>query len=501
MSQLKFECLDQMGVKFSRLVTDSRQIKVGDTFVAYPGTQRDGRQFIPQAIANGANAVIWEAENFEWNTAWRVPNLPIAGLQQRAGEIADYVYGAPSQKLAVIGVTGTNGKTSCSQWIANALNFLNKRSAVIGTLGNGFPDALQPTLNTTPEAITVHGLLAEYLQEGAQAVVMEVSSHALSLGRVNAVHFDTALFTNLTRDHLDFHGDMASYAAAKRQLFDRQNLRVAVLNLDDEAGREWIKFINNQGVGVIGYGLSETARQTAEQLGIRFVLGESLSMNAQGMHLSIQSSWGSAALHSCLLGRFNASNLLGSLAVLLALDINLSDAVQALAMQQAVAGRMQTLNSLGKPTVVIDFAHTPDALEKVLQTLREVTVTSGKVICVFGCGGDRDVGKRPLMGKVASQLAEMCVVTSDNPRSENPQVVIDQIVAGMSGATQIILERSAAICASIAQAKAGDTVLLAGKGHEHYQEIAGVKYPFSDADWAQRALAVWPSPLSVGGGA
>lgn len=498
MSASQLAYLAKLGVKITRLVTNSRQIQPGDTFVAYPGTQCDGRDFIPQALAKGANAVLWEAENFEWNNAWNLANLPIVALRQRAGEIAASVYGAPSQKLAVIGITGTNGKTSCSQWIANALNFLHNKTALIGTLGNGFPGALQPTLNTTPEAITVQGLLAAYLRANAQTVVMEVSSHALVEGRVNGVQFDTALLTNLTRDHLDFHGDMANYAAAKRKLFQDKKLRVAVLNLDDETGCSWLKTLNNQHVTLVGYGLSATAQHTAKQLGIRFVLAESLNMSAQGMRLSIHSSWGSAILDSALIGRFNAANMLGCLAVLLTLDIHLNDAVQALAQQQAVLGRMQTLRLPGKPTVVIDFAHTPDALEKVLQSLRELTATNGKVRCVFGCGGDRDVGKRPMMGKVARQFADVCVVTSDNPRSENPHDIMAQIVAGMGASAEVIAERSAAICVSIAQAKVGDTVLLAGKGHEQYQEIAGVKYPFSDADWAQKALAVWPKPLSVG---
>ncbi len=498
MSASQLPYLAKLGVKITRLVTNSRQIQPGDTFVAYPGTQCDGRDFIPQALANGANAVLWEAENFEWNNAWNVANLPIAALRQRAGEIAAAVYGAPSQKLAVIGITGTNGKTSCSQWIANALNLLHNKTAVIGTLGNGFPDDLQPTLNTTPEAITVQGLLADYVRENAQTVVMEVSSHALAEGRVNGVQFDTALLTNLTRDHLDFHGDMANYAAAKRKLFQDKKLRVAVLNLDDETGCLWLKTLNNQDVMLVGYGLSATAQHTAKQLGIRFVLADSLKMTAQGMRLSIHSSWGSATLDSALIGRFNAANMLGSLAVLLTLDINLNDAVQALAQQPAVLGRMQTLHSPGKPTVVIDFAHTPDALEKVLQSLREVTASSGKVHCVFGCGGDRDAGKRPMMGKVARQFADVCVVTSDNPRSENPAAIMAQIVAGIGTSVEVIAERSAAICVSIARAEVGDTVLLAGKGHEQYQEIAGIKYPFSDADWAQKALAVWPKRLSVG---
>jgi UDP-N-acetylmuramoyl-L-alanyl-D-glutamate--2,6-diaminopimelate ligase len=360
-------------------------------------------------------------------------------------------------------------------------------------LGNGFPGDLQPTLNTTPEAISVHGLLADYARQGAQAAVMEVSSHALAQGRVNNVHYDVALLTNLSRDHLDFHGDMRSYASAKRRLFDWAHLKYAVLNLDDAFGVELAEALRDAEVEVIGYGLSDGALRLAERLGIRMVFGGGLQMDAQGMTLHIHSSWGGAELHSRLIGRFNAANLLGSLAVLLVSGMTLAAAVHELAQQKAVAGRMQTLGGKDKPTVVVDYAHTPDALEKVLQTLREVTPAgSGKIICVFGCGGDRDRGKRPMMGAVASRLADECIITSDNPRSESPMAIIDAILFGVEGETcQIKEDRAHAIFRAIATARATDTVLIAGKGHEDYQEINGVKYPFSDREFARRALSVW----------
>ncbi len=411
-----------------------------------------------------------------------MPNLAVQGLRHQAGLIADRVYDQPSQKLWMVGVTGTNGKTSCSHWLARTFSALGRKSALLGTLGNGFPSALQATANTTPDALLVHGLLAEYVQQGAQAAVMEVSSHALEQGRVNGVHYDVALLTNLTRDHLDYHGDMQSYAAAKRRLFDWVHLKYAVLNLDDAFGAELAEQLQDAAVEVIGYGLNDESLRLAERLGIRMVYGTLAQMDAQGLTLQLHTSWGAVALQSKLIGRFNASNLLGALAVLLVSEVGLDDAVRELGLQKAVAGRMQTLGGKNVPAVVVDYAHTPDALEKVLLTLREVTAPSdGRVICVFGCGGDRDRGKRPMMGTVASKFADVCIVTSDNPRSEEPRAIIDAIIMGMQGEYQVIEDRARAIAHAISKAQPIDTVLLAGKGHEDYQEINGVRHPFSDA--------------------
>ncbi len=493
------ELLAALGVSIKRLVTDSREITPGDTFVAYPGGQVDGRNYIAQAIANGANAVIWEAQHFAWNKAWQLPNLAVSELRKHAGAIADHVCAHPSEKLWVIGVTGTNGKTSCSHWLAQSLNALGRKTALIGTLGNGFPGALQPTLNTTPDAIRVHSLLAEYLQQGAQTVAMEVSSHALEQGRVNAVKYDVALLSNLSRDHLDYHGDMSSYAAAKRRLFDWQQLKYAVLNLDDAFGSELADQLQDAEVETIGYGLSDKALQQAERLGLRMLFGGNLRMDVQGLAMQVHSSWGGGELRSALLGRFNAANMLGTLAVLLVSGVELHEALHELAQLRAVAGRMQTLGGRGRPAVVVDYAHTPDALEKVLDALREVTLSAGgKLICVFGCGGDRDRGKRPMMGRVAAQRADVCIVTSDNPRSENPHDIIAAIVPGIeaglsdkAGSYQVVEDRALAIALAIRSAQAVDTVLLAGKGHEDYQEIGGVKHQFSDVAEAQRALKIW----------
>jgi UDP-N-acetylmuramoyl-L-alanyl-D-glutamate--2,6-diaminopimelate ligase len=487
------ELLEALGVRITRLVTDSREVKLGDTFVAYPGGQADGRQFIAQAIARGANAVIWEAHGFQWNDAWQVPNLAVRDLRHHAGELANHVYGSPSHKLWMIGVTGTNGKTSCSQWLAQSFNALGKKAAVIGTLGNGFPPDLEPTANTTPDAIRLQGLLVEYAAQGARVVAMEVSSHALAQGRVSGMKYDVALLTNLSRDHLDFHGDMESYAAAKRSLFNWKQLKYAVLNLDDAFGAELAAQLQEAGVEVIGYGLGTGATDLARRLKVRMVHGAALRVHAQGLELTIESAWGAATLSSNLLGRFNASNLLGTLATLLVSGVPLSDATSALERVRAVPGRMQTFGGGERPLVVVDYAHTPDALDKVLATLREVAAASrGNLICVFGCGGDRDRGKRPMMGNVASKLADACIVTSDNPRSEDPNSIIAEIVSGMHGDNHRVIEdRGEAVAQAIGGARREDTVLVAGKGHEDYQEVRGVKYPFSDSATVQRALDTW----------
>lgn len=504
-----------LDVPVTRLVTDSRHVGKGDTFVAYPGEKSDGRQFIAQAIAQGANAVIYEKsrtgnaqdkQDFIWKTNWHVPNLAVTELRQKAGWLADAVHVAPSEHLWTVGVTGTNGKTSTSHWIAKAFNDARRKCALIGTLGNGFADELQPTINTTPDAIQLHGLLADYLHHGARAVAMEVSSHALAQGRVTGVRFDVALLTNLSRDHLDYHGDMQQYADAKRQLFEWQSLKYAVVNLDDEFGSELALQLKDGQVEVVAYGLSDRALTLAGQYGLRMVHGKLLEMSAQGMRLEVHSSWGGAVMTSVLVGRFNAANLLGALAVLLVSDVEMGDAVQSLSEVQPVAGRMQQVGAQGQPAVIVDYAHTPDALEKVLLALREACLDAdkemgGKLICVFGCGGDRDKGKRGMMGRVAEMFSDHCIVTSDNPRSEAPQNIIDDVLADMeAGNHEVILDRAAAIKHAIALAQAGDTVLLAGKGHEEYQEINGIRQPFSDVQVARRELEKWSEPVAQTGG-
>jgi len=491
MNARRLDELISLGVEINRLVADSRDVRAGDTFVAYPGEQSDGRRHIAQAIARGANAVLCEARDLQWDATWRVPHLALHDLRQQAGFIADRIYGQPSRRLRMVGVTGTNGKTSISHWLAKSVSALDQKCALIGTLGNGFPDALQAGANTTPDALKVHELLAQFARQDAQATVMEVSSHALAQGRVNGVHFDVALLTNLTRDHLDYHGDMQHYATAKRRLFDWDQLGHAVLNLDDPFGAELAGQLRAGSAEVVGYGLRQESLELARNLGLRGVHGEVRRADAQGLEILLHTSWGEAELDSRLLGRFNASNLLGALAVLLVNEIPIDAAVRELGLQRAVAGRMQAMGGKEAPTVVVDYAHTPDALENVLGTLREVCAADGRLICVFGCGGDRDRGKRPMMGKVADRFADVRILTNDNPRSEAPAAIIDEIAAGMAGEYQVIEDRARAISEAIAGARACDTVLIAGKGHEDYQEITGVRQPFSDSEIAQRALSVW----------
>ncbi len=462
-------------IELHGLTADSRCVEPGSLFLAYPGERADGRGFIAQAVVQGAAAVLWESDGYRWNAEWSVPNLGVPGLRERAGEIADEFYGHPSGRLWMIGVTGTNGKTSCSHWLAQALTQLGRKTAAVGTLGNGFPGALAEAINTTPDPILLHGMLAAYREQGAAGVVMEVSSHGLAQGRVNGVHFDVAVFTNLSRDHLDYHGDMAAYADTKKQLFRWPGLGCAVLNADDGFGVEVAEALRGSDTRVLTYGLLAGD-----------VRGHDLVLGSAGLSMRLSTSAGDAMLSTGLLGRFNAYNLLAVLAALLASGVALADAVAVLEQVEPVAGRMQRLGGQGQPLVVIDYAHTPDALEKVLTALREQT--AGQLICVFGCGGNRDKGKRPLMGDASSRLADAVIVTSDNPRHEEPLAIIDEIVAGMQGDYHVEVDRAAAIAHAIGRAGEGDIVLLAGKGHEDYQEINGVKLPFSDLEVAQRVL-------------
>lgn len=484
------------GAVLSGITADSRQVVPGSLFLAYPGEQGDGRDYIEQALSLGAAAVIWEQQDYAWNPQWDLPNLSVSGLRAQAGFIADGFYSRPSSHLWMIGVTGTNGKTSCSHWLAQALTALGRKSSVIGTLGNGFAGnaesaqhPLSAAINTTPDPIVLHGMLADYLAQGAKVAVMEVSSHGLQQGRTNGVHFDVAVFTNLSRDHLDYHGDMQAYANAKRKLFDWDGLRCAVLNVDDDFGRQVAQELAEQGREVLSYGL-----QSGD------VRGSQLTFSGQGLSMQVSTPFGEAYLTAPVTGRFNAYNLLAVLASLLVSEVKLTDAILAIGQLKPVAGRMQVYGGDNLPLVVVDYAHTPDALQNVLSTLREQLEqgkSGGRLVCVFGCGGDRDNGKRPLMGQVAVTLADQVVITTDNPRHEQPQAIIDAILAGLPASAQagysVQPERAAAIAQAIAAARAGDIVLVAGKGHEDYQDIAGVKHPFSDSAMVQASLQRWPS--------
>ncbi len=472
-----------------RIVSDSRRATPGAAFFAYPGETADGRRHIPDALSLGASAVIWESEGFAWDAAWAVPNVGVQGLKLQAGELAHQFYGQPSDSLWMCGVTGTNGKTSCTQWIAAALSGRGEECGVIGTIGARLRGHAVDLGNTTPDTLELHRLLAEFLQEGASAVAMEVSSHGLVQGRVNGVRFDCALFTNLTHDHLDFHGTMEAYAAAKAQLFEFASLKSAVLNLDDPVGVRLAQRMAERGVPVTGYSLSP---QGAIAGVTQFISARDLRIGPNETEVALTTSWGDRTATLQQLGRFNVSNILGVLGCLLAKGLDFDSALAAIATLPDVPGRMQRIGGGKRPLAVVDYAHTPDALEKVLQALRPVAdAGKGRLIAVFGAGGNRDATKRPRMGEVASRLADRVVITSDNPRNEEPGTIIEAIRAGVSVEHDSEPDRAKAIASAIRGAKAGDVVLIAGKGHETYQEIAGRKLPFSDVVVAEQSIAAW----------
>jgi UDP-N-acetylmuramoyl-L-alanyl-D-glutamate--2,6-diaminopimelate ligase len=473
--------LEKLGFAIKRVESDSRRVAPGDVFLACRGEYSDGRSYISNALEHGAAAVLWDpADDFVWNPAWTVPNLAVPQLSLRAGIIASHVDQHPSQAMRVVGITGTNGKTSISHWLAQAFSLLGQKTALIGTVGNGFYGELTETAHTTPDPVTVQHKLAEYRRQGAQIVSMEVSSHGLDQARVNGVSFHTALFTNLTRDHLDYHLTMEAYGAAKEKLFHWQDLKNAVVNVDDAFGRELFGRLDRSQLQVISYGLLQGD-----------VRPLSLQASLDGLLLRVTTPWGEADIRSGLLGRFNAANLLACLATLCVNGVALEQAALVLGKIQPARGRMQRIGGAHEPLLVVDYSHTPDSLEKALSTLAEIRPQGSRLFCVFGCGGDRDHGKRPMMGAIAQRIADVSVVTSDNPRSEDPQEIISQIVAGMPQAEKIEVDRERAIHWAVEQARAGDIVLIAGKGHEEYQDIGGVKRPFSDFRVAEDALTEW----------
>ena len=464
-----------------RLSSDSRHCAPGVAFFAYPGAAADGRAYIADAIVRGATGVVWEADGFAWRDEWRVPNAPVRGLRQQAGSLAHEFHGRPSEALWTCGVTGTNGKTSCSQWLAAALSRAGAKCGVLGTLGTGFPGALAHAANTTPDALELHRVLAELRREGAVAVAMEVSSHGLEQQRVSGVAFDCALFTNLTHDHLDYHGSMEAYAAVKARLFETAGLTCAVLNLDDAFGVMLAQRCGARGLRTIGYSLSSAAVVPGSVT--EFVAAARITPQT----LELSSNWGEARSEFHQVGRFNVANALGVVGCLLAYGLPFAQAACALASLPAVPGRMQRVGDA--PLTVIDYAHSPDALDKVLQALRHVAEErGGRLVVVFGAGGDRDRSKRAPMGIAASRLADRIVLTSDNPRSEDPLAIIRDIAAGVSAPYSAEPDRARAVESAIGEAADADVVLIAGKGHESWQEFAGRREPFSDAQVARAAL-------------
>lgn len=477
----------------SGITLDSRSVSPGCLFIACAGDTHHGLDFVLQALEKGAVAILCEPGGY-WPqtqidalaTEIAVPLFSLEGLSQQVSQIAARFYDEPSRELKMIGVTGTNGKTSCSQFLAEALQS-SMPCGIIGTLGNGFPGKLQAGSHTTPEPVELQSILANLRDHGAQAVAMEVSSHALDQGRAAAVHFDCAVLTNLSRDHLDFHGDMETYAAAKQRLFEQPGLKCAVLNLDDPFGWAVLETLPET-VEAVVYGLARPERPLPGHIK-GWVWGRKIEATQNGMHIQLESSWGAGAFASRLLGRFNASNLLAVLAVLLQNGVPMKLALQQLSKLHTVPGRMECFGGGDQPLVVVDYAHTPDALEQAITALRPHV--PGRLLCLFGCGGDRDQGKRPLMGAIAERLCDEVILTDDNPRSEDGDQIIANILSGVTrpDAVQIQRNRAEAINAAIAEAAVGDLVLVSGKGHETTQQCGDLCLYFSDREQVQKALA------------
>jgi len=482
--------LSAAGVTVGRLCLDSRQVRAGDIFLACPGHRVDGRRFIVDAVHAGAAAVLWERSGHVWDASLPVIHLPVDGLASLSGYLAHEVYGHPSDSLWLVGVTGTNGKTSVTQWLSRAFTALGRKCGVIGTLGIGFPGALVESLNTTPDSLTLHRTLAGFRDAKAEVAAMEVSSIGLDQERLNGLSFDVAVLTHLTRDHLDYHGSMQEYGEAKARLFDMPGLKAAVLNLDDPFGVEQARRLAGSGLQVIGYTLFESSAEAAPVN--RVIVAERLTTTAAGIRFTARCGNESADLCPKLIGQFNVSNLLAVIGTLMASGVSLEEAATVAEDLTPPVGRMQTLGGIGDPLVVVDYAHSPHALEQVLSAVRAtVKARKGRLVCVFGCGGERDPGKRPMMGEVVSRLADKVVLTSDNPRSEDPLAILRDIAAGAAAGVEIVPDRADAIRSAILAAAADDVIVVAGKGHEPYQEVMGVRHPFSDVEQTRLALEAW----------
>ncbi|WP_300000055.1 UDP-N-acetylmuramoyl-L-alanyl-D-glutamate--2,6-diaminopimelate ligase [uncultured Cedecea sp.] len=467
------------------MTLDSRTAAAGDLFVAILGHAVDGRRYIPQAIAQGVAAVIAEAEGEAQDGEVRdmhgVPVIYLSQLSQRLSALAGRFYHDPSSVMRLVSVTGTNGKTTTTQLLAQWAQRLGEKSAVMGTVGNGLLGQVVAAENTTGSAVDIQRELESLLAQGATFGAMEVSSHGLVQHRVAALSFAASVFTNLSRDHLDYHGTMENYAAAKWLLFSNHEYGQAIINVDDEIGRQWL----NRLPDAVAVSMENTIQPDYSG---RWVAARDVEYHDGGALIHFSSSWGDGKIDSRLMGPFNVSNLLLALATLLALGYPLEGLLQTADQLQPVCGRMEVFRAAGKPTVVVDYAHTPDALEKALAAAR--LHCQGKLWCVFGCGGDRDTGKRPLMGAITEQYADIAIVTDDNPRTEDPAVIVADILAGMvdPGLARVIQGRAEAVTAAIMQAKENDVVLLAGKGHEDYQIVGHRRLDYSDRSTAMALL-------------
>jgi UDP-N-acetylmuramyl-tripeptide synthetase len=476
------------------LHTDSRRIKRGDAFIAWPGAATDGRQYVAASLDAGASCCLVESEGVQAYGFEDARIAQVSGLKAASGLIASAYYEQPSKALDVLAVTGTNGKTSSAWWIAQSLNTLRKNEhsaqyscGLIGTLGIGTPGSMVSTGLTTPDPVMLQAELARLRDAGASACAMEASSIGIAEHRMVGVEVKVAVFTNFTQDHLDYHGSMEAYWLAKRALFDMPGLQTAVINLDDPKGDELAAYCKARGLNVISTSQIRTNATLCGRAPEHQIAGITFDVTNVGHKQSV----------SCpVVGDFNAANMLGVIGALLALGVDLKAACQAVSRCTAVPGRMELIAEAEQPLMVVDYAHTPDALAKALAALRGVAqARGGKLLCVFGCGGNRDPIKRPLMAQAVQAGADQIVVTSDNPRNESAQSIIDQIMHGFAGSASKIhqeLDRKQAIRWAVQHAASEDVVLIAGKGHEDYQEIAGIKHPFSDTQEARSALALRP---------
>ena len=463
------------------LCTDSRKVGMGDGFVAWPGAATDGRKYVDEVLAAGALACLIEqngAEAYGFNDE-RIATY--AGLKVATGPIAAAYFGAPSEQLQIAAVTGTNGKTTTAMWLAQALDRLGRKCGVVGTLGIGQPGAMVANGLTTPDPVLLQQQLRRFVDEGFSACALEASSIGIEERRLDATLIQVAIFTNFTQDHLDYHASMQNYWAAKEMLFGWPGLKAAVINIDDVKGLELATTLAGTGLDVWTFSCTRSARLQARNI----------QHGSQNLSFDVMEGGESYRVSTCMVGHYNVSNLLGVMATLRSMSVSLADAARACADLLPVPGRTETLATQGLPLVVIDYAHTPDALEKVLAALKPVaTSRGGQLWCVFGCGGDRDATKRPLMAAVAEHNSDHIVVTSDNPRSENPLAIISQILLGLShrDAVYVQADRAAAIVQVLNLAQPQDVLLLAGKGHEGFQEVGGLRLPFSDREHAQAAL-------------
>ncbi len=487
----------------NHLRIDSRQVEKNDVFVAIKGHAVDGRNFIEQAILAGAVAILIETNRKSNNLKIDylkqddksvIPQISIFQLSHRLSMIANDFYHSPSKKLSVIGVTGTNGKTTVTQLIAQCTTLLNEKTAILGTIGNGiYNHQLEPSTNTTASAIDVQTLLADFVKKHVKVVAMEISSHGLAMDRVKSLNCAATVFTNLSRDHLDYHKTMSKYAKAKWSLFTPEekqkqvlNSGKSIVNYDDKYGKRWIEKLTQ----VTAVSCQPKSLRRLKALNIPYVGVSMIEYHDKGAKIHMESSWGNAIINSRLLGEFNVSNLLLSIATLLTLDYPFFAVVNMASFLKPICGRMEVLHEKNSPTVIVDYAHTPDALQKALQASR--IHCKGTLWVIFGCGGDRDSGKRPLMAEVAEQFADQIVLTNDNPRTEDEMNIIHDIQQGLHDGThvKVIPDRKQAITYTLKQAKSNDVILIAGKGHEDYQIVGKTKYHYSDQETVKQLLGV-----------